>query len=374
MVIQKKVQFDNLARFIDLGARARENYTCFLQHPAEVEAMFSDRNPWFLAGQEAKLLVGDFARMALFAPAAEVDGERVCFFGFFEAIDDSDATRVEVASLLSEALTWAKQRGATKLYGPIDFSTFGDYRLKTSEEEGAVPFAGEPQNPMFYGKLLESAGAREARAYLTQIFGSRDIARQRAIKSKVRDALLTQGYQFRSMSVGFWMDCLPKLHELTDSIFGSNFAYTPLPYEMFQAACGESFIRKCDPVASVVCVAPDGSIAGLFLVYPHYGALLDEGRAVPARALDFENHWGIIDASEMPNTAIMKTVGVRRDLRRMGIMDALTVEVFDRGAERYERWFGALIRDDNPSRRFADGAHPNQRTYALYSLDVLDAL
>ena len=47
---------------------------------------------------------------------------------------------------------------------------------------------------------------------------------------------------------------------------------------------------------------------------------------------------------------------------------------FDRGAERYERWFGALIRDDNPSRRFADGAHPNQRTYALYSLDVLDAL
>ena len=125
---------------------------------------------------------------------------------------------------------------------------------------------------------------------------------------------------------------------------------------------------------SDMLVAPDGSIAGLFLVYPHYGALIDEGRAVPARALDFENHWGIIDASEMPNTAIMKTVGVRRDLRRMGIMDALTVEVFDRGAERYERWFGALIRDDNPSRRFADGAHPNQRTYALYSLDALDAL
>ena len=46
------------------------------------------------------------------------------------------------------------------------------------------------------------------------------------------------------------------------------------------------------------------------------------------------------------------------------------IDVFERGADRYERWFGALIRDDNPSRNFADGVHPEQRTYALYSWGV----
>lgn len=364
-----------LAKFLDVGARARSNYTCFTQHPAEVTALFSEANPWFHANQDAKLLAGDFARMAVFAPRdgldlIEVDGERVCFFGFFEAIDDSEETRAEVEHLFAQAARWARAQGADKLYGPIDFSTFGDYRLKTSQEDGGLPFAGEPHNPAFYHDLLVSVGARQARAYITQVFASQDIAKKRAKKSAARDALVASGYTFGALSVSFWMEHLERLHGLTDSIFGSNFAYTPLPLQMFKAACGESFVRKCDPDASVVCLAPDGTIAGLFLVYPHYGALLAEGGQISTRALDFKNHLAAIDTSAMPNTAIMKTVGVRRDLRRAGIMDSLTVEVFERGADRYERWFGALIRDDNPSRNFADGVHPEQRTYALYSWGV----
>jgi hypothetical protein len=47
-------------------------------------------------------------------------------------------------------------------------------------------------------------------------------------------------------------------------------------------------------------------------------------------------------------------------------MEAMTVEVIERGAGLYDAFLGALIRHDNPSRRFGHGAAVRERRYALY--------
>ena len=166
------------------------------------------------------------------------------------------------------------------------------------------------------------------------------------------------------------MDRLRELHGLADSIFGDNFGYTPLPWPLFERACGPGYIGRADPNASVICFDTAGDVAGLFLVYPHYGGLLAGGGVVAASEISFAAHAADALAAAAQPTAVMKTVGVRHDLRRRGVMDALVLEVFERGDERYDRWFGALIRADNPSRNFADGSHPDERRYGLYRLET----
>lgn len=358
--------------FLAIGARARQRpgHTCFGEEREALAFAFSRDNPWFRGGQEAALVYGEHARLALFAPRPGViNGAPSCFFGYFEAAEHEDAP-AEVAALLAHAREWSRARGATQLYGPINFSTYGDYRLKVAEEPGALPFLGEPHNPPGYAALLEAAGATRRQRYVTQIFDSEHVAAQRERKQTSREALRRRGYRFEALSVQLWMDHLRELHALTDSIFGDNFAYTPLPSALFERMCGERFIARCDPTTSVVALGPDGAIAGVFLTSPHYGALLTGAQAPRASALSYEEHWPALARLEAAHTLVMKTVGVRRELRGEGLMSALTLEVFDRGEDRYARWMGALIREDNPSRRFADGLHPEQREYALYGVDV----
>ena len=353
--------------FIEIGLRARAYSHRFEPSRALLDTTFGPHNPWFHS-QEGALFWGEETRLATFAPTGlHIDGAQAGFFGYFESSCEPGSGE-EVKKMLAHAARWGAARGLERTYGPVDFSTHGMYRLKTGEEQGALPFLGEPHTPLRYAPLLTSAGAEVVGRYVTQIFSTDEIASKHARKRSVRDRLVRQGWRFLALTPSFWLAHLSCLHILSESIFGENFAYTPISYEAFERACGERFIALFDPMTSVVALDPQGEIAGLFLVQPHYGALFDGPGALDPQARSFEQDWPSIERAAMTPTAIMKTVGVRRDRRGLGVMDALTVEVFDRGVTRYSRWFGALIRDDNPSRRFAHDAHSTQRDYALFSI------
>jgi hypothetical protein len=55
-------------------------------------------------------------------------------------------------------------------------------------------------------------------------------------------------------------------------------------------------------------------------------------------------------------------------------MAALGAAVIDRGVGRYDRWIGAMIRADNPSRRFGAEHMDVERRYALYEQKLDDPL
>ena len=136
------------------------------------------------------------------------------------------------------------------------------------------------------------------------------------------------------LTPAFWSARLPELHALADSIFGENFGYTPIERGAFERACGESFIARFDPQASVAALDASGSIGGVFLVQPHYGALLGGGGVIDPEGLSFERDGPRLARGGAASACVMKTVGVRRDCRGLGVMGALLCEVFDRGEER----------------------------------------
>jgi hypothetical protein len=53
-------------------------------------------------------------------------------------------------------------------------------------------------------------------------------------------------------------------------------------------------------------------------------------------------------------------------------MDAMGASVIDRGVGRYDCWVGAMIRADNPSRRFGARHMDHERTYALFGKSLCD--
>jgi hypothetical protein len=352
--------------FVELAQKVYEQEPLWIpEDPAALERAFSSANPWFEQGEAMTLCEEGAARLAcFFQPALRVDGRSVAFFGYWETIGVREIDR----ALFGRALAWAAERGAQDLYGPINFTTFGNYRLRLACEPEAMPFPDEPVNPRTYPGVLLKLGFDVDQHYLTQL-GRIEAGRMvREWKRPTLKKLEAEGYRFDTMTHELWLENLAGTHKLVDAIFGANFAYSPLSYEAFASKCGESFIRRACPNTSTVAFAPDGSIAGFFLVYPHYGPLVIQGaleeRVDPA-VLDYATHAPLLADKEWRG-AVAKTVGVAPEHRSKGVMDGLTVGIFDRGDGRYENWFGAMIRKGNPSKNFGDGNIVGERWYGLF--------
>jgi GNAT superfamily N-acetyltransferase len=88
----------------------------------------------------------------------EVHGERVGFFGFFEALDDADAGR----ALLQRVETWAAARGLAAVRGPASFSSNEEWALLVDGFD-TPPVVMMTYNPRRYVDLLEGCGYRKAK-------------------------------------------------------------------------------------------------------------------------------------------------------------------------------------------------------------------
>ena len=351
------------AGFVELPREIyRDDARWIPEEPAAVAAAFSRTNPWFEGREAIALSIPGRSRCAaFFDPAARIDDEPIAFFGYWESVGDPAADQMVMARVEQ----WCATRGARRLHGPVNFTTFGTYRLRVEGNDDGDPFPGEPYNPSEYPRYLEALGFAPGVAYVSQL------ALPGAVTAKavVRDRVLGQGFRIEPLTHELWLASLPELHRSVDAIFGSNPGYTPPSYALFEVTCGEQFIRRFCPGASGVAYAADGTIAGFLLVMPHYGPITVQraGTArVPASRLSFNTHYPRL-AARGGVTGIAKTGGVRPEYRRLGIMDALVVDGAKRGEAMYDDWIGALIRADNPSRRLGGGAHAGERHYALFS-------
>ena len=118
------------------------------EDPQAITAAFSPENAWFQKGALSLFLIKGKARAAAFigpqgGPEMVIDGLKAAFFGYWETTEDPEADRL----LMAKVEAWAKAQGASVLYGPINFTTYGTYRLRTSAEPGPRPFSPRAITP-----------------------------------------------------------------------------------------------------------------------------------------------------------------------------------------------------------------------------------
>jgi len=352
--------------FLELPGEVYRDDPMWIPEEAEdVSRAFSPDNPWFRTNRAVLMSIPGSARLAVFYnPSVRIKGRAAAFFGYWETTGE----RGDDLALFEKAREWAGRLGARDLYGPLDFSTHGRYRLRVSAEPGAVTYQGEPYNPPGYPRLLESLGFNAHHRYLTQIGGTGIHDAALTAAAPVTAALVRDGYRIEPLSHETWLDNLEEMHRLVDAVFRDNFAYSPLPWEAFSRGFGRSLIRKACPVASVVAYGPDQDIAGFFLVYPNYGPIVTRGAGdarVAVSDLDYGRHHALV-TGRPGSAAIARTVGVHPSHRGRSIFDALGAAVIEQGRHLYESFFGALILEGNVSQRFGARFDLPLRRYVLY--------
>lgn len=353
------------AAFLDVAAQVFADDPRWIPEvPAAVTAAFSEANPWFGRGRARAFVVPGAARAAaFFDPDLRIDGRPVAYFGYWVSGGDAAADR----ALFDAVESWARAEGATDLYGPIDFTTYGDYRVLLSMREGATPFPGEPYDPPGAADRLEACGFTLHTGYRSR-YVPRAVAHALAEAHGAQvEALEQEGFRFERVDPATWDDRLGELYGMVDAVFGANFGYAAIPESAFRGAVGQSFIRRACRRTSVLAFAPDGRLAAFDICFPHWGPLVRQGAGaarIPVSDLDWAEHFDRL-ADHGPVGLIVKTIGVSPAFRRKGLMNALFTLTVTRSEGRYDYWVGATMRDDNFSRRYAPESC-DDNLYGLY--------
>lgn len=337
-----------------------------------LRARFSAQNPYFERAEARWWCVPGRARLAaFFAPDTRVDGELVAFFGLWETTGDLEANRM----LFEEAERWARARHATKLIGPIDFTTYSRYRLAIGGNATTRPYLQEPYNPPTYPVIVQSLGYRSLPVrYFSHVLEREQENRLAEALSPAIEHIEDLGYRFEPMTPDTWMRELPNVHRMCDSLFGRQFAYTPLTFAEFAAQCSERFIRRTDPNGSGLLRAPDGTLAGFGLLYPDWSPLLANGAGpdrVRADDVDYATHMPLL--RRLPSMYwLARTGGLLPEHRGIGAATA-GMAVVVQNMLAAENWDGSVWGVGvigNPIDRLLRRVEVTSRLYALYQRDL----
>ncbi len=148
-------------------------------------------------------------------------GAPIGLLGFFEAVDDPIAAR----AVLDAGAQWLRERGATIVRGPVNFSTWNDYRLAVPSDNGW--FRGEPYHPNYYLRLWEDAGFDVCSRYGSYWLDSNEDVLAKFLPTVERG--VEQGYAVRPISVGD----LPVLYQLALAGFSKAYLYSPIEPDEF---------------------------------------------------------------------------------------------------------------------------------------------
>ncbi len=178
--------------------------------------------------------------------------------GFFECVDDSAVAR----SVLDEASDWLTAQGCATIRGPINFTTWHNYRFVVrGHDVGWIP--GEPFHHAYYPALWEAAGFARAERYSSNwMTDPASIVERFAPRAT---ACLEAGCTIRNVR--------PDAQEMARALSISRraFAGARMYSEADPAELGLLYHPdKIAPIASFSYMAfsPDGSPAGFILTFP----------------------------------------------------------------------------------------------------------
>lgn len=258
--------------------------------------------------------------------------------GWYEALDGEAG-----AALLVHAREALAERGAARVLGPMNGSTWKRYRLALAPKPGGAepaPFLTEPVNPPEYPSHFEAAGFSVAAEY-----ESRLAARPEGWSDEAADGGPADGITVAPLDPARFDEALREIFELSLAAFSGNPYYTPIGFGAFAAA-----YRKVRPLLDPDLVrlarGADGRLLAFVFAFP------DPLDRAPDR---------------FPRV-VLKTLATAPEARGLGLGGRLTGEVhraaFARGAPAV---IHALIHVGNASQRISGRHHGEPfRRYALY--------
>ncbi len=196
--------------------------------------------------------------------------------GFFEVDVRHPRWKEHAARLFCEAHKWLAGRGQFEVVGPMNFTTWFPYRLKTNvTTTEQKPW--EPGNPPEYVAAFEGAGYTVAGKYVSLCHEDlEDIVEE---NRHIEESFRSGGVRVRAGDLSNPAE-VAAIHSITLAAFERNPLFEPIPLEVFAEVYAEVSSKGSDP--QFLGIVEDA--AGVALGYV-YGFV--DGREVIAKTMAF---------------------------------------------------------------------------------------
>jgi GNAT superfamily N-acetyltransferase len=357
----------DLARFIRLP------HQIYRDNPNWVAPLDSDertrltpgKNPFFQHAEAAYFLARQNGR-DVGRISASVDrnydgfhGERQAGFGFFEA-ETAEATQ----ALLGAAERWGRERGASVMRGPMNFTTNDDCGFLIRGFE-LPPTILMPYNPPTYPTWVESAGLTKVKdlyAFKVPIPDSpaEQIAQVARIAQKARDRYRVR---VRPMSLKHFGQELQRVKDIYNAAWERNWGFVPMTeaeIDHMAAQLKPAIVPELALFAEI-----DGEPVGFALAIPDVNVALKplHGKLFPFGIVRLL--WSLRGI----RTLRLMALGVKTGYRRRGIDAALVHQAAVASHAKGYVWceVGWTLEDNHLVNRLIEAVHGDQyKTYRIY--------
>lgn len=272
-----------------------------------------------------------------------LSGETVGVIGGFRATSAAAA-----ADVLARAGDELRSRGCTVAVGPMDGSTWRNYRFVT-DPGTEPPFLLEPVNPPEWPRWWQAAGFAPLAEYYSTV--TPDLAPRDERVERAAARLREQGVVIRPVDLADFEAELGRIHDVSTISFQPNFLYTLLPREEFLAQY-RGVRAQLRPELLLLAEAAGRPVGYVFVVPDLLAA----------------------QRGELVTTAIVKTLAVLPGRAYAGLGAVLLAEVHA-AARRlgFRRAIHALMHETNTSRNLSAHYAATIRRYAVFRRRLLGA-
>jgi GNAT superfamily N-acetyltransferase len=293
-------------------------------------------------------------------------GDKVGFFGFFEAIDD----QAVADALLRACEDWIRARGLDTLRGPASFSVNDECGLLVDGFDTPNTLM-MPHNPTFYPRLLERAGFVKAKDLLAYQGGALDrvVPTPERLARAVSLIMQRNGITLRQIDMKRFNAEVDLIKKLYNDSWEKNWGFVPMTdHEIDHLA------KQFKPVVIpelVVFAVKDGRAIGFGLALPDLNEVLRtnrNGALIPAL---FRILWKL--KMKKLTRARIPLLGVTKEFRGLGVDAALYHWIWSKAGERGIGWGeGGWILEDNPgmNQGLLKMGFTVYKTYRLYDRPV----
>lgn len=208
------------------------------------------------AGYLVKVSGHTYCRAALYHnPHLYYQNLKASSIGNFEAVDDAALS----AELIKHIALQAKQSGAQYLIGPMNGSTWDNYRF--SVEHNYPPFFLEPYHHLYYNKHFLGAGFKVIANYYSSI--ETDLGFNNPAVMQREAELRQAGVVIRDLDMAGFEQELEKVFAFNSLAFQSNLLYTPVTKADFMRKYAQTK-RLVDPRMVLMAEDEHGNLIGYF--------------------------------------------------------------------------------------------------------------
>ncbi len=234
----------------------------------------------------------------------------VAFFGFFDCINDQKVANL----LLDEAMSFAKSKGVTDVYGPTNFTT-NDTSGLLIEGYDSPPVVQMTYNFPYYKTLVENYGFVKDMDLFAYWIPTATVSEKSILLSeRITERLATKGISFRQVNMKKFKSEINGIREIYKSAWEKNWGFVPPTDEEFDFLAEGLKLIVDDRFTCIV--EHEGKMIGFAVALPDVNEIMiniKKGRIIPFGILK------LLFGKKKTEKVRVILLGVIPDFRKMGI-------------------------------------------------------